>query len=219
MGGLPGDGLQAEDQEDKAKPKEDRYSGTWANISEIPEMTVVRCSAGLFNQTQTYGNDFRFMQWILYPDKAAAEMNALRLQNKFLRRGYDKHLELNKLPGRGTGPCERMRKEAVYTRIYVAEAETSAAEEGMRAHCIFSPGPGGASDFQEGTAASALDAADCLLTALDSNPSALKAGFGTPAYHLAHLGFAERLSFKLVDGIPEKTFFQNAMMSVAPLTA
>lgn len=221
LGGSPGDGLKPEDDEDNISACEDQYAKMWRNITEIPELISVRCSMGLFRDLQPYGPRFRFKGWTLFPDRAAAETYALRTSNMFLRRGYEKHLSMQKLPGQGQGPCERFRKEAAYTRIWVAEADVPEGQKAQKAYCVFQAGPGGDGDFSEGTAGIALEAAACVLTALDGDQK-LRSGFGTPTYHLAHLGFAERLIarlvFKVADGAPPSSLFQNAFMSVAPLT-
>mmetsp|Transcript_82309 Transcript_82309/g.156500 ORF Transcript_82309/g.156500 Transcript_82309/m.156500 type:complete len:637 (-) Transcript_82309:13-1923(-) len=222
LGGAPGDGLKPDDDEDKIDASEDQYAKMWRNITEIPELICVRCSSGLFQDLQPYGPRFRFKGWNLFPDKAAAQVNALRQGNRFLRRGYDKHISMQKIPGQGQGPCERFRKETAYTRIYVAEADVPPGQNAQKAYCVFQAGPGGDGDFLEGTAAIALEVADCVIAALDEGHK-LRPGFGTPTYHLAHLGFAERLTarlgFKIADGPPASTLFQNAFMSVASLTA
>mmetsp|Transcript_59223 Transcript_59223/g.185864 ORF Transcript_59223/g.185864 Transcript_59223/m.185864 type:complete len:480 (+) Transcript_59223:3-1442(+) len=226
LGGEPDSGLTEADDEAKAKPVLDQYAGMWANISEIPELITVRCSYGLAKKTQPWGPDFRFMIWMLFPDQAAASMNALRMSNGFLRRGYNKHVELKKIPARGDGPCERLRKEAIATRVLVAEADEGAPGKGRRAHCISTPGPGGNSDHQEGSSAVLLETAACVLDVLDAGGErgSLSPGFGTPTYHLERFGFVERLAargfpFKVHDGAPARELFHNFLSSAGVLAA
>lgn len=225
LGGEPDTGLKDEDDEGKARPVMDRYAGMWANLSEIPEQITVRCSYGLFKKTENYGPDFRFKIWMLFGDEAAANMNSLRMSNAFLRRGYSKHVELKKIPAPGDGPCERLRKEAVSTRILVAEADEKAPGKGRTAHVICGTGPGGNSDHQEGSSTVIIEIAACILDALDSGDrDALVPGFATPAYHLAHLGIVERLAargflFKFFDGAPARELFQNFLASAGALAA
>eukprot|EP00747_Dinoflagellata_sp_TGD_P179745 gnl/TRDRNA2_/TRDRNA2_31052_c0_seq1.p1 gnl/TRDRNA2_/TRDRNA2_31052_c0~~gnl/TRDRNA2_/TRDRNA2_31052_c0_seq1.p1 ORF type:complete len:242 (-),score=43.54 gnl/TRDRNA2_/TRDRNA2_31052_c0_seq1:117-842(-) len=225
LGGIPKGGLKKEDSEDTPKAVRDKYSGMWANFSEIPEPITVRCSYELFrDRNESFGDNFRFQVWNLFGDEAAAEMNGLRLSNKFLRRGYDKHISMQKIPNRGQGPCERLRKEAVCTRIFVAEGEPArGSTKGKVAHCVANPGPGGMSDHGEGTAALVVEAAGCVLDALEAGHT-LRPGFGTPSYHLAGFGYLKRLaargiSFEVIDDAPAPELFHNAMTAAAPLGA
>lgn len=222
LGGQPVGGLEKEDEEQGYKPEVDEYAHLWRNHSEIPEDLVTRCSSGLSRKLgQPYGDSFRFRVWNLFGDQSGASMNALRLSNQFLRRGYDKHIELKKIPGPTQGPCERMRKEAVSTRVFVAESEKGTPGQGRRAHCVCQAGPGGMADHQEGTAATALAACGCQLDALDAGHT-LVPGFGTPSQFLCRFGMVERLAalgmaFEIRDGAPAPELFHNFMSSAGVL--
>ena len=96
-------------------------------------------------------------------------------------------------------------------------------EQPRNAHIVLQHGPGGWGDPYEGTAVAALEVAFCLLDAID-NAQELRPGFGTPTWHLAHLGFYERLlshGFPSVveDGAPSLEFFQRKLQVTMPIAA
>jgi len=86
-------------------------------------------------------------------------------------------------------------------------------------------GPGGAGDTYEGSALTVLEVALTILDASDAGAggdSGLRPGYGTPAFHLAHLGFFQRLlargfTAKVVDGPPSREFFRNLFTSAMPI--
>mmetsp|Transcript_51191 Transcript_51191/g.102925 ORF Transcript_51191/g.102925 Transcript_51191/m.102925 type:complete len:148 (-) Transcript_51191:48-491(-) len=145
------------------------------------------------------------------------------MNNAFVKRAYAKYLSEGKLPPPGSGPKEDLRRQSFITNVFVAEAETADESEPVVAYAVMTEGPGGPGDPCEGTAVLALEAARCLLDAAGSRGSgALHCGFGTPAYHLGHLGFLDRMSqlgytWNVVDGVPPKELFRNILGSVAPI--
>merc|ERR1740123_2315200 len=96
-----------------------------------------------------------------------------------------------------SGPRERLRQETFITFIFAATADEP-GDEPRKAHCIVNAGPGGVGDRYEGSATICLEAGACLLAAQDADRSSaggkglLRPGWGTPVYHLAHMGFLER---------------------------
>merc|ERR1712050_290089 len=107
--------------------------------------------------------------------------------------------------------------------VFVGETETSTDELSHSAYLTLITGPGGMGDPYECTAVVAVEAAECLLDTLDRGAgNDLRVGFGTPAYHLAHLGFVDRLVvrgnyFKMEDGAPASDVFSQIMLSMLPL--
>merc|ERR1712217_500611 len=100
----------------------------------------------------------------------------------------------------------------------VAEAAKSGkdATEPATAHCILKAGPGGLGDRFEGSAALIIEAAKCLLDAVDvGGKDMLHPGWGTPVWHLSHLGYFDRMvaqgfKFTILDKPPKKKLFQES---------
>jgi len=190
----------------------------WAMPSRVPDAHYVRCSCGLFDASQPWGDAFLFKNWTLFPNKAAAD------QSQFLeewgKRTYKRNIELKKIPPPGFGPNERLRQESFLTVVLVGEAEEK--KEPRRVHCIARAGPGGMADRFEGSATIALSMAACLLEAQEAGLE-LRGGWGTPTWHMAHLGFYERMvakggfTIKMIDGAPEPSFFKNLINSTLPI--
>jgi len=224
LGGVRPGGPRPEDRDAK-EATQDPYSGMWAMPTETPEAPCVRCSCGLFDGSQPWGNQFLFKAWTLFPDKLAAEQSLIF--GEFARRFYKKNLEEKKLPPQGAGPNERLRQECFLTMVFVAAAEASAASAGGEpppvVHCVLRAGPGGMADRFEGSATVALEAAACLLDAADSgHMGVLHGGWGTPTWHLTHLAYFERLvakgfHFKVVDDRPAPDYFKNLVASTLPI--
>merc|ERR1712039_963491 len=106
---------------------------------------------------------------------------------------YKMNLERGAVAPPGFGPKERLRREGLVTKIVVGEADEP-KEDRRKVHCIMNAGPGGAGEPYECCALVTLEAAGCILDALDKGAGDLRGGFGTPMYHLAHLGFCTRLA-------------------------
>jgi len=221
LGGTRRGGKRPEDDEEKG-PLQDPYSGMWAMPNASPERYYIRASCGLFDGFQPWGDRFLFKNWTLFPDKLSAEKSAF--YDEYMKRFYKSSLEQKKLPPPGAGPNERLRQECFITCVFVAEAEeAAAAEDPLRIHCILRAGPGGMADRFEGSAIMALEATACFLEAADSGcAGTLRPGWGTPTWHLAHLGYFERLvakffNVKIVNEKPQPDFFKNLVESTLPI--
>lgn len=192
----------------------DPLSGAWVDLFPYPDRVAVRCSCGLLDDLEAYGRRFEYKNWVLLGDKPSAEM--FKMQNMFLRRTYKKAVAAKKLPSPGQGPKERVRRECLIRRVFVGETDGGG---GHKAHCVMNAGPGGMGEPYECTAVTALETAFCLLDAEDKgDDDTLRFGFGTPAYHVAHLGILERLvarglSYTIHEGAPPRELFQNIMSS------
>merc|ERR1712187_632233 len=116
------------------------------------------------------------------------------MSNKFLRSGYEKAVADQKVPPQGTGAKERIRQETFCTMLFAGETDVDAQENTHSSYLTMSTGPGGMGDPYGCTAAVSVEAAECLLHAIDhGNERSLRVGFGTPAYPLAHLDVLDRL--------------------------
>eukprot|EP00747_Dinoflagellata_sp_TGD_P094272 gnl/TRDRNA2_/TRDRNA2_166057_c1_seq2.p1 gnl/TRDRNA2_/TRDRNA2_166057_c1~~gnl/TRDRNA2_/TRDRNA2_166057_c1_seq2.p1 ORF type:complete len:266 (+),score=42.85 gnl/TRDRNA2_/TRDRNA2_166057_c1_seq2:434-1231(+) len=154
------------------------------------EIRIVRCSCGLFDHSEPYGDRFSMNMWDIYAGATMQSIEHHILINRFLKTSYKAMLRDGKIPARGQGPTKAKRMQAVVTRCFTAKADQPIGAR--RAHCLMRWGPGGLGHPCDGTAAVALLAADCLLAALELGLD-LRTGFGTPTWHLAHLGFFERM--------------------------
>merc|ERR1712060_471234 len=125
----------------------DPYSNMWVRPAESPEAHCVRCSCGLFDASQPWGDEFMFKMWNLFPDKRSADESVF--YSEWAKRFYDKNIKDKKIPPPGTGPNERFRQECFLTMVFVAEAEED-SECPQTVHCIMRAGPGGMCDRFEG---------------------------------------------------------------------
>mmetsp|Transcript_50873 Transcript_50873/g.115459 ORF Transcript_50873/g.115459 Transcript_50873/m.115459 type:complete len:119 (+) Transcript_50873:65-421(+) len=102
------------------------------------------------------------------------------------------------------------------TRILLCEAdEVKSRSRRRRFHMVQSFGPGGWGQCEESTAAMALESAICFLDGADAGAE-LRTGFGTPTWHLAHLGFYERVMAhgrcsELMEGYAPLALFRTVM--------
>eukprot|EP00930_Biecheleria_cincta_P008626 TRINITY_DN110140_c0_g1_i1.p1 TRINITY_DN110140_c0_g1~~TRINITY_DN110140_c0_g1_i1.p1 ORF type:complete len:622 (-),score=90.75 TRINITY_DN110140_c0_g1_i1:37-1902(-) len=210
LGGVRPGGPREED-EDINKPLKDPYSGMWSMPANVPDAHYVRCSCGMFDESQPWGDKFVFKNHTLFANKNLADESLFYAE--WAKRFYQKNLQEKKVPPPGCGPNERQRQECFLTYVFVAEAEGPEGEEGQKVHCIMRAGPGGMADRFEGSATMALESAICLLDAADAGAE-LRAGWGTPTWHMAHLGFFDRLmargiAYKMVDEAHKPSFFAN----------
>eukprot|EP00747_Dinoflagellata_sp_TGD_P001698 gnl/TRDRNA2_/TRDRNA2_102352_c2_seq1.p1 gnl/TRDRNA2_/TRDRNA2_102352_c2~~gnl/TRDRNA2_/TRDRNA2_102352_c2_seq1.p1 ORF type:complete len:209 (+),score=29.18 gnl/TRDRNA2_/TRDRNA2_102352_c2_seq1:93-629(+) len=137
-----------------------------------------------------YGDNFVYHNWSCHDSKLSADMDLVFCASA--PKSYSQRLERGQFPPVCSGPKERIRQEALLMRVFVAEADDPGPER-RQAYLIQKLGPGGAGDPQGGSAILLAEGARCLLTALETAPDTVRPGFGTPVYHLAHLGFKQRL--------------------------
>jgi len=225
LGGVRPGGEREEDA-DQEDAVQDERTGLWGtNGNRDPNQYFIRASCGMMDADQPYGDNFLFKNWSLHGDKAAADHAKFGLE--WAKRMFKQSVKQKKMPPVGAGPGERLRQEAFCTRIFVGEADGEGPDGGPapKAHLIMNAGPGGCGDTYEGTATTVLEAASMILDAADGGPdgaNGLRPGYGTPAWHLAHLGFFERLigrgfTAKVVDGPPSRDFFRNLFDSTMPI--
>lgn len=194
LGGVRPEGPRDEDV-DEPVATQDEASGVWLFPGgQNAEVMIGRCSCGLFDGSATpYGKRFLLKNWDIHPNQREAEMPSS--YNAFVRTAYQSLLLQEKIPAPGQGAAKSTRMAGNFVRIFEAKADESGISPGKRrrrAHCVLQPGSLGVGDACEGTAIVALEAAGCLLEAADAGRG-LRPGFGTPTWHLGHLGFCERL--------------------------
>jgi len=188
LGGERQEGVQEEDMH-AVSCVQHKDSGGWLVPGGLnAEIMITRCSCELFDRSESYGDRFLVKIWDLFPERNAAEGQIVH--NRVLMDTYASQLAQDRIPGPGQGPGKHLRQRARPTRIFVAKADSH--NRPPEAHFFHSFGPDGIGHPCDGTAALALLAADCLLDAVDTG-QALRPGFGTPAWHLGHLGFYERM--------------------------
>merc|ERR1740123_2983957 len=197
------------------------------------ERQVIRSTCGLMDDIAPYGRDFCIKDWFLIVNKKPEEMTkqeseqAQRLSGIGVSLAGQQSLMVEKkmIPPPSWGPKERIRQETFVTKVFVAIADGGAKENEaqQKAHCVMNAGPGGVGDRFEGTATIMIEAACCMLDAVERRMGALRHGWGTPVYHLAHLGFFERLitlgfSYQSFDGAPTREFMQRAFSAILPIS-
>mmetsp|Transcript_81079 Transcript_81079/g.173353 ORF Transcript_81079/g.173353 Transcript_81079/m.173353 type:complete len:699 (+) Transcript_81079:89-2185(+) len=191
LGGERPGGMRTEDITE-AKIKYDHHFGVWMVSAFHSERSIPRCTCGLMDAHYQYGANFSYKLNFIFDDDVNAQICVAHTK-ALPKRGVQMYVEEGRFPPPGSGPKERVRAEAVSTRIFVAEADEVGPER-RRAHCVVKLGPGGRGDPHQGTAEASIQAACCILDALDGGrASELRYGFGTPVYHLAHLGFKGHL--------------------------
>lgn len=220
LGGVRQVGVRKEDEDEKTAVQ-DATSGMWVTIDSPPDNVVPRCSCEMFENFEPYGDNFLYKNWGLFPDKAMGQLALFN--NKFLRSGYAQAVAEEKIPPPGTGAKERIRQESSITMVFVAEADEP-GDTPRKAYCTLVTGPGGMGDPYECSAVIAVEAACCALDALQvGRDGALRPGFGTPTYHLAHLGLRDRLvargnCYNIEDGAPPHELFRNIVSQAVPIT-
>eukprot|EP00439_Symbiodinium_sp_Y106_P076933 s2218_g15.t16 len=218
LGGMRSCGVRTEDRADPPHKDENSFMIAYPGLNV--DRQVVRGTCGLMDAVEPYGENFLFKDWFLVVDKRPEEMTkqesaqASRLSGIGVSLGgglgHSLMVEAKKIPPPGWGPKERIRQETFVTKVFVGIAD-AANEEKM--HIVMNAGPGGVGDRYEGTAAMMIEAACCLLDTADQGGD-LRSGWGTPVYHLAHLGFYERLvslgfAFHCYQGAPTSDFMQR----------
>eukprot|EP00439_Symbiodinium_sp_Y106_P076913 s2218_g15.t7 len=226
LGGMRSCGVRTEDRADPPHKDENSFMIAYPGLNV--DRQVVRGTCGLMDAVEPYGENFLFKDWFLVVDKRPEEMTkqesaqASRLSGIGVSLGgglgHSLMVEAKKIPPPGWGPKERIRQETFVTKVFVGIAD-AANEEKM--HIVMNAGPGGVGDRYEGTAAMMIEAACCLLDTADQGGD-LRSGWGTPVYHLAHLGFYERLvslgfAFHCYQGAPTSDFMQRVFASTLPL--
>mmetsp|Transcript_52528 Transcript_52528/g.163065 ORF Transcript_52528/g.163065 Transcript_52528/m.163065 type:complete len:566 (+) Transcript_52528:151-1848(+) len=222
LGGKRATGVREEDKE-LNKAVEHGEHGVVCLQSAMIDRLVVRATAGLLDSSTPYGRRFHFNNWVPFLDSETADAHQLKsviVQNKL-----ESLVKEKKIPPAGHGPGERSRRERLDTRLFVATTDESNPKTPPRtAHMVLSTGPGGIGDRYEGTAAMTLEAASKLLETEDQGKGRmLRPGWGTPVYHLAHLGgFMERLVARgmrihVADGPPPPELLRNIVSSTMPL--
>jgi len=215
LGGERDGGVRDEDAMTNVSAFLNKEFDVWIAPVVLPDRVVVRSSCGLLDQRgEGYGDKFLFRNWQFHAEKMQAEMQLFYAAN--MPRNYQKLVAGNKVPPAGSGPGERIRQEAAVTRVFVATADETSKEAPRQAYLVSKLGPGGLGDPLAGTAMCSLEGALCILKALDSEPNSLRSGFGTPVYHLAHLGFQKRLTdrgwhFEIHDGFLPKDYLRRVL--------
>ncbi|CAE7839879.1 unnamed protein product [Symbiodinium necroappetens] len=226
LGGMRSCGVRTEDRADPPHKDENSFMIAYPGLNV--DRQVVRGTCGLMDAVEPYGDNFLFKDWFLVVDKRPEEMTkqesaqASRLSGIGVSLGgglgHSLMVEAKKIPPPGWGPKERIRQETFVTKVFVGVAD--AANE-AKMHIVMNAGPGGVGDRYEGTAAMMIEAACCLLDTADQGGD-LRSGWGTPVYHLAHLGFYDRLvslgfAFHCYQGAPTSDFMQRVFASTLPL--
>jgi len=222
LGGTRGTGVREEDKE-SLEPVEHKDHGVFALQSTMTDRLVVRATCGLMDSSQPYGRRFHFNNWAPFLDKETA--NSHQLKSVIVQKKLDSLIQDKKIPPAGYGPSEQQRREAYDTRVFVATVDEMTSKKPPRtAHLVLSLGPGQLGDRYEGTAIMALETANKLLTTEDAGKKQmLRPGWGTPVYHLAHLGgFMEQLMerglrMRASEGSPSPELLRSIVNSTLPL--
>lgn len=221
LGGLRACGVREEEKE-RADPVEDEELGIWCLASAVAERLAVRATCGMLELKEQYGRRFAFRNLVPFLDRDSAVLHQTRSLVAQQRR--DQLVQEKKIPPAGHGPGERKRRERFMNRIFSGTADEFGGKgKPRRAHLVMQYGPGGLADRYEGAATIALETALTLLDAEDSgNKELLRPGWGTPVYHLAHLGFMDRLNakglnMKVVEGPPAPELIRNIVNNTMPL--
>jgi len=135
--------VRPEDQ-DVGKGEMDGFSAQWVGPDTMArgDTRIVRRSCELFEQENrmlSYGRNFNFKMVALQPNQMAANMAVFVVKQPMKIR--EKLVDQKKVPPVGSGPAERLRKEAISVRICNAEGEN-----GKEVHAVMRSGPGGFGD-------------------------------------------------------------------------
>jgi len=211
LGGMRSCGVRDEEKE-RPEVVEMKELGIWCLNSAVAERLCVRATCGMLEYSQQYGRKFTFRNMVPFLDKDSALVHLTR--SLVCQQRREQLVQEKKIPPAGSGPGERKRRERYSSRVFSAVADEP-GNEPRKAHLVMQYGPGGLACRYEGAAMMALETACALLDAEDEGQKQLlRPGWGTPVYHLAHLGFMDRLRmlglrYKVVEGAPPHELIRN----------
>lgn len=226
LGGERPGGPRDEDQDDRPA-FQCPITGLWAHTHSAMDNLNVRCSCGLLDPFEPWGDKFCFQSinlsqdkgwWVPPNERPKPEGNVDQGLKHYRWQVANKHI-----PPERAGPRERLRQETFVTLVFVGQADEEAGDYARCVHLVMTMGPGGVGDRYEGSATICIEAGASLLAAEEADGAkGLRPGVGTPTYHLAHLGFLDRLKavgfrFKMKDGPPSHEFIISAITSTMPI--
>mmetsp|Transcript_33955 Transcript_33955/g.97638 ORF Transcript_33955/g.97638 Transcript_33955/m.97638 type:complete len:745 (-) Transcript_33955:64-2298(-) len=212
LGGVRKAGVRPEDADPK-NAEMDGFSAQWVGPDFVArgDTRIVRRSCDLFekeNPALSYGRNFNFKMRALFPDKMSASFQTFGIAMPIKQR--QTLVDNKKVPPIGSGPAERLRKEAINIRVLSAEGEN-----GKEVHCVMRSGPGGFGDGYQSSGTFSAMIAHILLTEWDALPKQRR-GFVTAAYLLEETSIWSMLSemlmkFECHDGRAPQDLFRNIL--------